>query len=73
MDKVKARTLSGFMELLPAPQQQMEVMFETLRRIYSLYGFTPLDTPAIEAAEVRYLNVPFIISSNRSFLESCCK
>ena len=52
MDKVKARTLSGFMELLPAPQQQMEVMFETLRRIYSLYGFTPLDTPAIEAAEV---------------------
>ena len=52
MDKVKARTLSGFMELLPAPQQQMEVMLETLRRIYSLYGFTPLDTPAIEAAEV---------------------
>ena len=52
MDKVKARTLSGFMELLPAPQQQMEVMLGTLRKIYALYGFTPLDTPAIEAAEV---------------------
>ena len=52
MEKVKARTLSGFMELLPAPQQQMEKLFEVLRRVYSLYGFTPLDTPAIESAEV---------------------
>ena len=52
MAKLKPRTLSGFMELLPAPQQQMEGMMETLRRTYSLYGFTPLDTPAIEAADV---------------------
>ena len=52
MEKVTPRTLSGFMELLPAPQQQMEVMLETLRKTYSLYGFTPLDTPAIESAEV---------------------
>ena len=27
-------------------------MMEILRRTYSLYGFTPLDTPAIEAADV---------------------
>ncbi|MCD8381969.1 MAG: histidine--tRNA ligase [Clostridiales bacterium] len=52
MAKLKPRTLSGFMELLPAQQQQMERMMETLRRTYSLYGFTPLDTPIIEAAEV---------------------
>ena len=52
MDKVTPRTLSGFMELLPAPQQQMEMLFDTLRRTYALYGFTPLDTPAIESAEV---------------------
>ncbi len=52
MAKLKPRTLSGFMELLPAPQQQMERMMETLRRTYALYGFTPLDTPAVEAAEV---------------------
>lgn len=52
MDKVTPRTLSGFMELLPAPQHQMEAMLETLRKTYSLYGFTPLDTPAIESAEV---------------------
>ncbi len=52
MAKLKPRTLSGFMELLPAPQQQMERMMEILRHTYALYGFTPLDTPAIEAAEV---------------------
>ena len=52
MEKVKPRTLSGFMELLPARQTQMERIMEILRRTYSLYGFTPLDTPIIESAEV---------------------
>ena len=49
---MKPRTLSGFMELLPARQVQMEHIMEILRRSYSLYGFTPLDTPLIEASEV---------------------
>ena len=52
MAKMTPRTLSGFMELLPAPQQQMERIMEVLRRTYSLYGFTPLDTPVIESSEV---------------------
>ncbi len=52
MAKTTPRTLSGFMELLPAPQQQMERFMEILRRTYSLYGFTPLDTPVIESSEV---------------------
>lgn len=52
MAKVAPRTLSGFMELLPAAQIKMEKMMETLRRSYSIYGFTPLDTPVIESAEV---------------------
>lgn len=52
MAVLKPRTLSGFMELLPAPQQQMERIMEVLRQTYSLYGFTPLDTPIIEASEV---------------------
>ena len=52
MAKMTPRTLSGFMELLPQPQQQMERMMEILRQTYSLYGFTPLDTPVIEASEV---------------------
>ena len=52
MEKIKPRTLSGFMELLPGPQMQMERMMQVLRETYSLYGFTPLDTPLIESAEV---------------------
>ena len=52
MEKIKARTLSGFMELLPGPQMQMDRIMEVIRSSYALYGFTPLDTPLIEASEV---------------------
>ncbi|MBQ1411162.1 MAG: histidine--tRNA ligase [Oscillospiraceae bacterium] len=52
MSQITPRTLSGFMELLPAPQQQMERFLQVLRETYSLYGFTPLDTPLIESAEI---------------------
>ena len=52
MDKIKPRTLSGFMELLPPRQAQMRAVMKVLRETYALYGFTPIDTPVIEAAEV---------------------
>ena len=52
MAKVTPRTLSGFMELLPRQQLQFERMKDTLRDTYASYGFTPLDTPVIESAEV---------------------
>ncbi len=52
MPKVSPRTLSGFMELAPKEQMKFEKMMEILRRSYARYGFTPLDTPVIEAAEV---------------------
>ena len=52
MSKITPRTLSGFMELLPAPQQQMEQFLQILRETYELYGFTPLDTPLIESSEI---------------------
>ena len=52
MERIKPRTLSGFMELLPAQQQQMERVMDILRTTYGRYGFTPLDTPIIEASEI---------------------
>ena len=52
MDIIKPRTLSGFMELLPAKQAKMERMMRILRDTYSLYGFAPLDTPIIEDAQI---------------------
>ena len=52
MERIKPRTLSGFMELLPGPQAQMDAVLDALRQTYSLYGFTALDTPAVESAQV---------------------
>ena len=52
MEIIKPRTLSGFMELLPSKQIQFERMVEILRTTYASYGFAPLDTPAIEDAQI---------------------
>ena len=52
MEIIKPRTLSGFMELLPDKQQRFETMAEILRKTYASYGFAPLDTPAIEDAQI---------------------
>ena len=52
MEKIKPRTLSGFMELLPKEQMLFEEMVYILKETYSLYGFSPLDTPLIEASDV---------------------
>lgn len=52
MERIKPRTLSGFMELLPARQMQFERVLNILRDTYALYGYTPLDTPLIEASEI---------------------
>ena len=52
MATVAPRTLSGFMELLPGDQLRFERMKQALRETYESYGFTPLDTPVIESAEV---------------------
>ncbi len=47
-----ARTLQGFMELLPQEQIVMEQMKAVIRHTYELFGFAPLDTPVLELAEV---------------------
>ena len=52
MDIIKPRTLSGFMELLPDKQIRFEKMVEILCTTYASYGFAPLDTPAIEDAQI---------------------
>ena len=52
MEIIKPRTLSGFMELLPAKQIRFEKMVEILRTTYASYGFAPLDTPVIEDAQI---------------------
>lgn len=52
MDKVKPRTLTGFMELLPKEQIEFDRFIEVLRKNYIKYGFYPLDTPVLESSSV---------------------
>lgn len=51
-DKIKPKTLPGFMELLPEEQILFNKMKEIIRKSYEKYGFLPLDTPIIEDANV---------------------
>ena len=72
MDKIKPRTLSGFMELPPDKQVQMDKMRAVLAETYARYGFTPLDTPAIEAAEVAARRKSRSTASPRATATSPC-
>ncbi len=47
-----AKTLPGFMELLPNEQILFNQMKEKIQKTYEKFGFLPLDTPIIEASEV---------------------
>ena len=49
---ITPRTLSGFMELLPKDQVIFEKIKGTLERIYTNYGFYPLDTPVLEDSKI---------------------
>ena len=52
MNKVTARRPSGFVEYLPNEQAQLQKILNTIRGVYEIYGFLPVETPAIELAEV---------------------
>ncbi|MBO5034017.1 MAG: histidine--tRNA ligase [Oscillospiraceae bacterium] len=52
MERIKPRTLSGFMELLPRQQAQFDRIKAVIEDTYRRYGFTALDTPVIETSEV---------------------
>ena len=51
-NKVKPKTLPGFMELLPNEQILFNKMKETIKNSYEENGFLPLNTPIIEDANV---------------------
>lgn len=51
-EKIKPKTLPGFMELLPNEQILFNKMKETIQKTYEQYGFLPLNTPIIEDAKI---------------------
>jgi len=48
---IKAKTLKGFRDFLPLEAQKRQKIIEIIRKIFELYGFVPLETPALEYAE----------------------
>ena len=51
-DRITPRTLKGFRDYPPAMMIPREWIIETARRVYRLYGFSPIDTPALEHLEI---------------------
>jgi len=49
---IKPQTLKGFRDFLPGPMLAREQLIATARDVYRSYGFTPIDTPALEYSEI---------------------
>ncbi|MCE9547493.1 MAG: histidine--tRNA ligase [Planctomycetia bacterium] len=49
---ITPRTLKGFRDYLPAAMLQREKVIATAQRVYRSYGFSPIDTPALEFEEI---------------------
>src|SRR5438270_2733106 len=49
---IQPRTLKGFRDYPPALMMPREQLLERARRVYRSYGFAPIDTPALEYAEI---------------------
>ncbi|MDA0283278.1 MAG: histidine--tRNA ligase [Planctomycetota bacterium] len=49
---IKPRTLKGFRDYLPNAMIAREQLIETAQRVYRSYGFSPIDTPALEYTEI---------------------
>src|SRR5438477_140968 len=52
MTSVEPRLSRGLRDLLPDQMLARQRMIDTIRRVYELYGFVPLNTPAIEFLDV---------------------
>ncbi len=50
--QIEPQTLKGFRDFLPTQALARERLMEIARSVYRSYGFSPIDTPALEYAEV---------------------
>jgi histidyl-tRNA synthetase len=50
--KIQPRTLKGFRDYLPEAMLPREAIIDTARRVFRSYGFSPIDTPALEYLEI---------------------
>ena len=50
--RITPRTLKGFRDYTPEAMIPRERLIDTARRVYRSYGFSPIDTPALEYLEI---------------------
>jgi histidyl-tRNA synthetase len=50
--RIEPRTLKGFRDFLPERMIPRERMIDTARQVYRSFGFSPIDTPALEYLEI---------------------
>src|SRR3954463_107632 len=50
--RIQPRTLKGFRDYLPQTMLPREQIMETARRVFRSYGFSPIDTPALEYLDI---------------------
>ncbi len=46
------RTLKGFRDFLPAAESRKKSLIQKLEQVFELFGFVPIDTPALEYSDV---------------------
>lgn len=51
-DKINFSTPSGFPEFLPSEKRLEVYLLDIIRKVFESYGFTPIETPAVERLEV---------------------
>ena len=52
MSKIEPRTLKGFRDFLPEEQISRQKMVDNIRKSYELFGFSPIETPTLEYADI---------------------
>ncbi len=52
MTNIKAQTLKGFRDFLPAEARKRQYVINILKSVFESFGFEPLETPALEYEEV---------------------
>ncbi len=50
--RIKPVTLKGFRDHLPGPMLAREQLIDSVRTVYRSYGFSPIETPALEYSEI---------------------
>ena len=49
---IEPKVLKGFRDYLPRDETARRALMETLEKVFRSFGFVPIDTPALEYAEV---------------------